>query len=142
MRKGYWNFILVIFGVLGRVCLANDMLVLDPRDAFRLSGGLKSPETVALIFNIKERHYLYKSKFKIIPMPESIQIGDPIYPASETHTDEFFGETEIFRNKATILVPLINESIQQFRIKVTAQGCSDDGFCYLPFDQIVNIYGF
>ncbi len=134
--------LLLISSMIASICQADDSPILDPQEAFILSGSIRSNNSIVLNYHIEEGYYLYKSKFEVISLSESAQIGDPIFFAGEQHTDEFFGETVVFRNKTTIIVPLIKPIEGKIQILVTAQGCTDSGFCFIPFDTVVDIYAF
>ena len=134
--------LLLILGILASICRAADSFILDPQEAFILSGSTRSNKEIVLNYHIEEGYYLYKSKFEVISLSESTLIGDPIFFGGEKHTDDFFGETVVFRNATTIVVPLIKPIDGKFQILVTAQGCTDSGFCFIPFDTVVDIYAF
>lgn len=80
-------------------------------------------------FNIEPGYYLYKHQFKVMPTSALTQ---PLnFPASETHVDEFFGETQIFRDYLEFNVSLDRPHTEQ-PIQLQYQGCADAGLCYPP----------
>ncbi|WP_301099565.1 protein-disulfide reductase DsbD, partial [Otariodibacter sp.] len=105
---------------------------LRSEDAFRFSYEQMS-DKVDLNWQIADGYYLYKKEIQI--KSENSTLGEPIFPPSESHEDEFFGITEIFRNQLKVEVPVQNQSSNS-TIEVRYQGCTT-GFCYPP--QTVNV---
>ncbi|WP_170143754.1 protein-disulfide reductase DsbD [Otariodibacter oris] len=105
---------------------------LRSEDAFRFSYEQMS-DKVDLNWQIADGYYLYKKEIQI--KSENNTLGKPVFPPSESHEDEFFGITEIFRNQLKVEVPVQNQSSNS-TIEVRYQGCTT-GFCYPP--QTVNV---
>ena len=89
---------------------------------------------LTLNWQVKEGYYLYRQQIRVTPA--QAQIGALVLPKGEMHEDEFYGKTEIYRQKLNL--PL---SIAQARkgatLTVTYQGCADAGFCYPPETKVV-----
>jgi thiol:disulfide interchange protein DsbD len=53
----------------------------------------------------------------------------------------FFGKSETFRDLVRIRVPVTHADAAAGRVtlKVTSQGCSDKGVCYVPLEQAVSV---
>ncbi|WP_054179693.1 protein-disulfide reductase DsbD [Trabulsiella odontotermitis] len=84
---------------------------------------------LTLSWQIKDGYYLYRKQINIEPADASI--APPQLPAGEWHEDEFYGESEIYRERLTL--PLtITQAAKGGTLTVTYQGCADAGFCYPP----------
>lgn len=81
-----------------------------------------------LTFDIADGYYLYQHRFQFDPaIPLATQ---PKLPEGETHYDEFFGESIIYRDRVTLNVTLANIAASNFTLGY--QGCADAGLCYPP----------
>ena len=57
-------------------------------------------------------------------------------PAGEWHEDEFYGKSEIYRQRLNVPVT-VNQADKGATLTVTYQGCADAGFCYPPETKVV-----
>ena len=94
---------------------------------------LPSGET-RLQWKITDKYYLYKKRLKFEGLDAA---HTPPLPEGLAHSDEFFGATEVYRDRLELLIPA-NASGQ---IKVSWQGCADAGLCYSPQSQKVDLGG-
>ncbi len=85
---------------------------------------------VSLKWNILPEYYLYQDKIKVIPN-KNTQIGNINYPESILHTDEFFGETGIYKKELILNIDLL-KATPHSNLTVYYQGCAAAGFCYPP----------
>lgn len=92
-------------------------------------------QQIILNWQIADGYYLYKKEISV--EAHNAELGDPQFPPSETHQDEFFGEVDIFRNQLTIPVPIIAKQATG-RVVVRYQGCTK-GFCYPPETVTVHL---
>jgi thiol:disulfide interchange protein DsbD len=114
--------------------------LLEPEQAFRISTAALDERNVQVRFEIAEGYYMYRDRFKF--ETESGQLlADVELPAGERKRDPFFGETETYRRQVTMRVPVSEEDAASGRVKlkVTSQGCSDQGVCYTPLEQAVTV---
>ena len=89
---------------------------------------------VNLSWQVKEGYYLYRQQIKISPANASIA---PLQlPKGEPHNDEFYGKSEIYRQRLVVPVTLTQAS-HGATLTVTYQGCADAGFCYPPETRTV-----
>ena len=89
---------------------------------------------VNLSWQVKEGYYLYRQQIKINPANASIA---PLQlPKGEPHNDEFYGKSEIYRQRLVVPVTLTQAS-HGATLTVTYQGCADAGFCYPPETRTV-----
>jgi thiol:disulfide interchange protein DsbD len=90
-------------------------------------------EQLYLDFDVLDGHYLYRSRFGFDSGTAGVAIGAARFPRGETHSDEFFGDQEVYRHQFRIAIPYRRTvAVQSFDLKVELQGCADRGLCYLP----------
>lgn len=94
---------------------------------------LPSGET-RLQWKIADTYYLYQKRFKFDGLDPA---KTPVLPQGLEHSDEFFGATQVYRNKVEILIPAGASG----QVKVSWQGCADAGLCYPPQSQTVDLGG-
>ncbi|WP_221345929.1 protein-disulfide reductase DsbD [Enterobacter cloacae] len=87
-----------------------------------------------LTWQVKEGYYLYRKQVSITPAQASV--GELQLPAGEWHKDEFYGKSEIYRQRLSVPVT-VNQADKGATLTVTYQGCADAGFCYPPEMKIV-----
>ncbi|MFV0261611.1 MAG: protein-disulfide reductase DsbD [Kluyvera sp.] len=94
----------------------------------------QSQHEVNLSWQVKEGYYLYRQQIKINPANASIA---PLQlPKGEPHNDEFYGKSEIYRQRLVVPVTL-TQATHGATLTVTYQGCADAGFCYPPETRTV-----
>ena len=122
-----------------RAALSTDDL-LEPEKAFRISTRALDEHTVEVRFEIADGYYMYRDRFKFETASGKL-LTDAELPAGVRKTDAFFGETETYRREVVIRVPLTAADVERGRVqlKVTSQGCSDSGVCYVPLEQVVEV---
>ncbi|WP_417598372.1 protein-disulfide reductase DsbD domain-containing protein [Oceanospirillum sp.] len=115
---------------------------LPVEQAFQLEGNLKGTK-LTLTWRIEPKHYLYRSRFKVLPvLPESADLTILEIPRGEQVVDEFQGNVEILRHKAVLSYQfnMPAEAVRQgVVIEVTFQGCAEAGLCYPPHTQQLNL---
>ena len=94
---------------------------------------LPSGET-RLQWKITDKYYLYKKRLKFEGLDAA---HTPPLPEGLAHSDEFFGATEVYRDRLELLIP----ANARGQIKVSWQGCADAGLCYSPQSQKVDLGG-
>src|SRR5688572_979111 len=116
----------------------NDDEYLDPDVAFVLVGEAQTVNTVLLNWRIAQGYYLYKQRIQVEPVDAARPVGAVVLPKGESHTDEYFGTQEIYRESldATFSVPPGSNTVD---VKVTYQGCADAGLCYPPITKTVSV---
>jgi thiol:disulfide interchange protein DsbD len=107
--------------------------VLPPQDVFRYSVAAGT-NSVTVSWDIEPGYYLYKSRMSYALDAGSIALGEPVYPQGEMHSDEFFGDQIIFRDKTVITIPFVaaTSRAQKTELIIKSQGCADYGLCYPP----------
>jgi len=112
---------------------------LDPDVAFVLTGDAQSTNNIQLNWRIADGYYLYKKRIKLEPANAAQPIGEIVLPKGLPHSDEYFGEQEVYRQSldATFSVP--PSAAKSVDVKVTYQGCADAGLCYPPITKTLSI---
>jgi thiol:disulfide interchange protein DsbD len=125
-----WVALLCIF-VNGLALAAQD--VKRPEEVFRYAARMEA-QTLVVAWDIEPGYYLYRDKMSFSITSSGVEAGTPLYPEGEIHSDEFFGEQVIFRNKVDIRIPLEHVQIgtDKLEVEIKSQGCADFGLCYPP----------
>ncbi|WP_248730123.1 MULTISPECIES: protein-disulfide reductase DsbD [Halomonadaceae] len=90
-------------------------------------------DTLYVGFENAEGYYLYRHRFAVESLDETIMLGDPLLPPGQPHTDEFFGEVSVFYDRVVFEVPIeANDAPEEVTFALTFQGCADAGLCYPP----------
>lgn len=104
---------------------------LPPDRAYRYTTRVEG-DRVVVAWNIEPGYYLYKKKMGVVAAAPSVQLGEPLWPKGEDHTDEYFGTQEVYRGKVEVPVPFTVgvERPAKIAIELRLQGCADAGLCY------------
>lgn len=94
----------------------------------------QSQHDINLTWQIKDGYYLYRKQIKLTS--DDATFTEPALPSGEWHEDEFYGKSEIYRQRLTVPVTL-TQAAAGATLTVTYQGCADAGFCYPPETKIV-----
>ncbi|MCK6187459.1 protein-disulfide reductase DsbD [Pseudomonas sp. EYE_354] len=95
------------------------------------SERLESGET-QLYWQIADGYYLYQQRMKFDGLAEK-----PVLPQGEAHSDEFFGEQQVYRQGLEVKIPAGATG----QVKLGWQGCADAGLCYPPQSITVDLGG-
>jgi thioredoxin:protein disulfide reductase len=97
-------------------------------------------ERIYLDFDVRDGYYLYRARFGFDSGTDGVALGAARFPRGETHTDEFFGEQEIYRHEFEVAIPYRRSAAgNAFELKLELQGCADFGLCYLPQEWTANV---
>ncbi len=84
-------------------------------------------------FEILDGYYLYRDKFGFETDTAGARLLGARMPQGRTHSDEFFGEQEIYRGRFQIEIPYSrSRELYELTLDMTLQGCADIGLCYPP----------
>jgi len=84
-------------------------------------------------FDIVDGYYLYRSKFSFESATPGVRLSPAVFPPGEIHSDEFFGEQEIYRGAFEITLPYARTApADRLELELGLQGCADIGLCYPP----------
>lgn len=121
----------------------NDDEILEPDVAFKLTTDVKDANNIVANWQIADKHYLYRNKFKFkLKEGDGIQLGEATLPPGETKNDEFFGKIQVFHHGAEAIVPLTrtNKKATSIKVQFTYQGCAEEtGICYPPIRKTVSL---
>lgn len=136
MRRLFLFFALLISGVAQAGTnpfeTKPDFLPVEKAFVFT-SERLESGET-QLYWQIADGYYLYQKRLKFDGLPAE---QHPALPEGEAHSDEFFGEQQVYRQGLELKIAAGATG----QIKVGFQGCADAGLCYPPHTQVVDLGG-
>src|SRR5690606_7145235 len=96
-------------------------------------------ERVYVDFDVLEGYYLYRGRFGFDSGTNGVALGAARFPRGETHSDEFFGEQEIYRREFSIAIPYRRSApASALELQLELQGCAPT-FCYLPQEWTANV---
>ncbi|AXI62616.1 thiol:disulfide interchange protein [Pseudomonas kribbensis] len=136
MRHIFLLFALLISGLAqaGNDPFATKPEFLPVDKAFVLtSERLDSGET-QLFWQITDGYYLYQKRLKFDGLAAE---NAPTLPEGESHSDEYFGEQQVYRQGLELKIPATAKG----QIKVSYQGCADAGLCYPPQTRVIDLGG-
>ncbi|NVZ53003.1 protein-disulfide reductase DsbD [Pseudomonas sp. B6002] len=131
-----FTFLLVLFAGFAQAAPGNpfetkpDFLPVGKAFTFT-SERLESGET-QLYWQIADGYYLYQQRMKFDGLAEK-----PTLPQGEAHSDEFFGEQQVYRQGLEVKIPAGATG----QVKLGWQGCADAGLCYPPQSITVDLGG-
>lgn len=131
-----FTFLLVLFAGFAQAAPGSpfetkpDFLPVGKAFAFT-SERLESGET-QLFWQIADGYYLYQQRMKLDGLAEK-----PVLPEGEAHSDEFFGEQQVYRQGLEVKIPAGATG----QVKLGWQGCADAGLCYPPQSITVDLGG-
>jgi len=96
--------------------------------------------TITAEWVLADGYYLYREQFRFeIVGDTGVTLGEPRFPEGEIHTDEYFGEQEVYYQQVNVEIPVSGEAGKTFELRVRYQGCADAGLCYPPIFRTVNV---
>jgi thiol:disulfide interchange protein DsbD len=111
-----------------------DQLPVD--QAFTMNARFDKPNELTVAWQIAPGYYLYRDKLTF-SATGPIELGAATLPKGVPHSDDNFGDVEIFRGYFEAKVPFARASPDELEVEVTAgfQGCKDESICYPPGEQ-------
>ena len=107
-----------------------------PEQAFRYTTEA-TDSLVTIRWTVAKGYYLYRKRLGVESRAAWVVLGEPRYPKGEAHSDEYFGEQEVYRGDFVVTVPyqtrdarLVSAGTLPLTLKL--QGCADAGLCYPP----------
>jgi thiol:disulfide interchange protein DsbD len=109
--------------------------VLPPDEVFKYEISANANE-ILIDFDVLETAYLYRNRFEFESATPGVTLEAPRFPPGVAHSDEFFGEQEVFKGNFQIAIPYVRTAATSTaRISLGLQGCDDAiGLCYPPQD--------
>lgn len=110
---------------------------LEPEQAFQPEISVLENNEILIHYKIAPNYYLYKDRFSF--EIENAEILETIFPQGTIKNDEHFGEVEVYYNDVPIQLKIKTKKIGRLNIKATSQGCVENGVCYLPLTQNLEV---
>lgn len=97
--------------------------------------------TVEVCFRIIPGFYLYKDKISVRIIDDNARAGNLELPTGTLHTDEFFGEQEVYYDDVMgrLSIARATPDAMTLALELKYQGCADDGLCYVPQTKLMTI---
>ncbi|MEX1272362.1 MAG: protein-disulfide reductase DsbD [Gammaproteobacteria bacterium] len=115
---------------------------LPVEQAFHVDARAVDANTIAVRWISADAYYLYRHRlgFKVIA-PDGITPGDVALPDGQQHTDEFFGDVEVYYGEFEARLPIFRENRDtvDVTLELAYQGCADAGLCYPPDTRTVTV---
>ena len=136
LATGCWRLariglVLLALGVISPALAKDEFL--PPQQAYKYSTRVENDRLI-VTWTIEKGYYLYKKKMGVASTMATVQLGEPAWPKGESHSDEYFGEQEIYRGTVDVPVPVIfhGDRPPKIALELKLQGCADAGLCYPP----------
>ena len=111
-----------------------------PHQAFQLSVAARDYQTVLLKWKIAPGYSLYRNQFRFTMIaPKDGQLSQALMPVGTTKTTAHQKAYWVYQDTVIIPIPIIRPQDQAIILRVTYQGCSDEGYCYPPITKRVSI---
>lgn len=94
----------------------------------------QSEGETTLSWDIAPGYYLYQQRLKFTGLTDE---QAPELPPGLAHEDEYFGASQIYRERLQLTLP----AEARGRIQVQWQGCADAGLCYPPQTRMLDLGG-
>ena len=120
--------------------LINAFVLAEPleiEEAFKFTVQSKK-NVIKINFIMNKGYYLYKEKFKFVVDGEIIKSKIILWPLSENFDDPNFGVVQVFK-KSDSLYLSIDDIEKKHTLVIYFQGCTQDGFCYIPFKKEISL---
>ena len=86
-------------------------------------------ERLTVSWVIADGYYMYRDKLKF--EADGATLGERSIPRGKDHTDEYFGEQEVYYSYVEIPIT-IREAIEGGTVNVTFMGCAEGKLCFPP----------
>ncbi|MFU8877682.1 MAG: protein-disulfide reductase DsbD [Wenzhouxiangellaceae bacterium] len=137
--RGFLAALLLLPATLAAQINPDDLLPVE--QAFALSAErVQNDRAIELRWQVADGYYMYRHAFRFEPASEGLVLGEPRIDPGRAYTDEFFGDVEIYRGQARVVVPILEQPAEgPLAITVGFQGCADLGVCYPPHRQQIEL---
>jgi thiol:disulfide interchange protein DsbD len=139
LRIATRTLLMLLAGLAGSASYAQDDSPPPPEQVFRYTTRADA-DRVYVKFDVEDGFYLYRARFGFDSATPGVALGAATFPRGEVHSDEFFGEQEVFRHEFEIALPYRRSSpVNALDLTLELQGCADFGLCYLPQEWQANV---
>lgn len=113
---------------------------LDPQQAFAFSAAMAAPNELDIHFKIAPKYYMYRDRFEFALAPDASRLGQLQFPRGTVKYDPTFEkDLEVYHNRVTVRVPILDGASQPLKLAITSQGCADAGLCYAPMTSELDL---
>ncbi|MBT9529933.1 MAG: thiol:disulfide interchange protein, partial [Pseudomonas sp.] len=105
---------------------------LPAEQAFDISVEPQANGETLLRWDIAPGYYLYQHRLQFSGLPAGVK---PELPPGLPYNDEFFGDSQIYRDRLELILPAGNTG----EVQVGWQGCADAGLCYPPQIRLLDL---
>lgn len=127
MQRIFWLMLLTLAAMLSVRSAHAEGDFLAPGQAFQFFVTHERNNGATLSWRISDGYYLYRKQLRVESEPPGT-LHAITYPAGVFKDDEFFGNSEIYRDHVELQVKADGAQT----LHVEWQGCSDAGLCYPP----------
>lgn len=117
--------------------------LLPAEEAFALSVERQADDTWVFHWRIAEDYYLYRERlnFELLDGGSAeLRVDEARYSAAQPKDDPFFGEVQVYYDKASVRIPIEGIPDPDARVRVGFQGCNEPvGVCYPPATTVVDV---
>jgi thiol:disulfide interchange protein DsbD len=115
-----------------------DQLPVD--QAFTMNARFDKANELTVAWQIAPGYYLYRDKLTFAASGR-INLGTATLPKGVPHTDDSFGDVEVFYDYIEAKIPLARASPDELEVEITAgfQGCKEGSLCYPPGEQRMSL---
>ncbi|MFK8052135.1 MAG: protein-disulfide reductase DsbD [Woeseiaceae bacterium] len=93
-------------------------------------------DEIVIDWTVLPGYYLYKEKIKLSLEDTQASAIMPLLPRGKDHSDEFFGEQEIYESDFQARLPFAGAKSSEATLVIRSQGCSTEfGICFPPKTQ-------
>ena len=78
---------------------------LPPTEAFKVEARVSDGQ-LTVEYRIAPGYYLYRDRLGFESATPGVTLGAPQFPVGEDHEDEYFGRQVVYRDTATIAMPV------------------------------------
>ena len=133
----FFVFFLCFFSTVNAQFFLKKTEFLEPDQVFQPEISLLENNEILIHYKIAPNYYLYKERFSF--EIEDAKILEIKFPQGIIKNDENFGEVEVYYHDVPIQLKIETQKIGVLNIKATSQGCAENGVCYLPLTQNLQI---
>ncbi len=107
--------------------------VVPPDEAFGYTVTADADE-LRIDWRILPGYYLYRHRFGFESETDGVVLDEPHIPRGKKKVDEFFGESEVYRDSLRVVLPYSTgaDGPTRMTLVLKSQGCADIGLCYPP----------
>src|SRR5690606_21197141 len=127
-----WALAALIASAAPGMAVAQDEELLEPEKAFAVRAEAAGAGRVAVTWDIAEGYYMYRDKFGFAVAGGGGEVSAVSYPDGRIKSDEFFGDVEVYVDRAVFDVALAGAG-DEVTLLLDGQGCNEPvGVCYPP----------